>query len=194
MVSSAETSKCIKILKTQSVRLNSLVHDILSLASLESSSPSKYGTFKPEKLADVVKGSIAICAEAASQKGVSINLKECQNIEMKCDKNLLEQALTNLIFNAIKYSKSKDIDISLTQSNNTAEITVKDYGIGIAKEHVERIFERFYRVDKNRSRELGGTGLGLAIVKHIAQLHKGDATLKSELGKGSEFTISLSMN
>ena len=189
--SSPETSKCAGILKTQSERLNSLVDDILSLSSLENASPSRYGSFKSENLADILRESIAVCGEKATRKEVSLNLKECQDIEMKCDRKLLEQAITNLIFNAIKYSKSKDVDISLSLSKNNAKITVKDYGIGIAKEHAERIFERFYRVDKNRSRELGGTGLGLAIVKHIALLHGGDASLKSEPGKGSEFAISI---
>jgi len=193
-VSSTENSKCVRILKTQSERLNSLVNDILSLSSLENASSSKYSSFKSENLADIVRESIALCGEEALQKEVSLNLKECPDIDMKCDRKLLEQAITNLIFNAIKYSKSKDIDISLSLLNGNAKIMVKDYGIGIAKEHTERIFERFYRVDKNRSRELGGTGLGLAIVKHIALLHSGDASLKSEFGKGSEFTISIPLN
>ncbi len=191
IASSPETSKCVKILKTQSQRLNSLVDDILSLSSLESASPSKYENFKTENLADIIRESIAICRDKASQKEVSLNLKECEDTETKCDRKLLEQAITNLIFNAIKYSQSKNVDISLSRSANNAKITVKDYGIGIAKEHAERIFERFYRVDKNRSRELGGTGLGLAIVKHVAWLHGGDASLKSEPKKGAEFSISI---
>ena len=191
IASSPETSKCVKILKTQSQRLNSLVDDILSLSSLESASPSKYENFKTENLADIIRESIAICRDKASQKEVSLNLKECEDTETKCDRKLLEQAVTNLIFNAIKYSQSKNVDISLSRSANNAKITVKDYGIGIAKEHAERIFERFYRVDKNRGRELGGTGLGLAIVKHVAWLHGGDASLKSEPKKGAEFSISI---
>ena len=177
--------------KLESQRLNSLVDDILSLSSLESASPSKYENFKTENLADIIRESIAICRDKASQKEVSLNLKECEDTETKCDRKLLEQAITNLIFNAIKYSQSKDVDISLSRSANNAKITVKDYGIGIAKEHAERIFERFYRVDKNRSRELGGTGLGLAIVKHVAWLHGGDASLKSEPKEGAEFSISI---
>ena len=100
--------------------------------------------------------------------------------------------MSNLIGNAIKYGgKGCNIHISGVRIGGDVALTVSDTGPGIASEHLGRLFERFYRVDKGRSRALGGTGLGLAIVKHIAMLHGGNVSVKSELGKGSSFTISL---
>jgi two-component system phosphate regulon sensor histidine kinase PhoR len=105
---------------------------------------------------------------------------------------LLEQAVLNLVDNAIKYSPmGGDVRISAVQKDKEVAITVQDNGCGIAPEHLPRIFERFYVIDKGRSRKLGGTGLGLAIVKHIAQVHGGYVTVESSLGKGSTFTIHL---
>ena len=101
------------------------------------------------------------------------------------------QVLINLIENALRYSNGKSITLSVTQNGANAVLTVKDDGIGIAPEHHDRLFERFYRVDKSRSRELGGTGLGLAIVKHIALIHNGKAEIISSPGKGAEFRITL---
>ena len=95
----------------------------------------------------------------------------------------------NLIENAIRYSNSLTIELSLESVGGRAKITVSDKGVGIDKKHLPRLFERFYRVDKARSREQGGTGLGLAIVKHIAQLHEGEVSVTSNLGEGCTFTI-----
>ncbi|MBR7128191.1 MAG: ATP-binding protein, partial [Lentisphaeria bacterium] len=107
------------------------------------------------------------------------------------DAGLLEQSLINLIENALRYSKGKNIILSVTQEEANAVLTVKDDGIGIASEHHDRLFERFYRIDKSGSRELGGTGLGLAIVKHIAIIHNGKVEIISTLGEGAEFRIIL---
>ncbi|MBQ8754860.1 MAG: ATP-binding protein, partial [Lentisphaeria bacterium] len=107
------------------------------------------------------------------------------------DADLLEQALINLVENALRYSNGKNITLSVTQEGANAILTVKDDGIGIALEHHDRLFERFYRVDKSRSRELGGTGLGLAIVKHIALIHNGKAEIISNPDAGAEFRIIL---
>jgi two-component system phosphate regulon sensor histidine kinase PhoR len=105
---------------------------------------------------------------------------------------LLEQAVINLLDNAIKYSEpGSEVQVLGSQSSREVTITVSDHGCGISAEHLPRIFERFYRVDKARSRKLGGTGLGLAIVKHIIQAHGGRVTVKSTLGVGSTFTIHL---
>ena len=103
----------------------------------------------------------------------------------------MKTAVSNLLINAIKYSQSDKIDIILKKTGNNLNISVKDYGIGIAGEHLNRIFERFYRIDKTRSRETGGTGLGLSIVKNIIELHNGTVSVKSTLNKGSEFIISI---
>ncbi|RKX58412.1 MAG: PAS domain-containing sensor histidine kinase, partial [Thermodesulfobacteriota bacterium] len=101
----------------------------------------------------------------------------------------LEQMFINLIDNAIKYTERGEVSILLKQTDKEVIIKVKDTGIGIPKEHLDRIFERFYVVDKSRSKKLGGTGLGLSIVKHIVLLHNGKIDVESLLGKGTEFTI-----
>jgi two-component system phosphate regulon sensor histidine kinase PhoR len=105
---------------------------------------------------------------------------------------LLEQALTNLIDNAVKYSgPGSPVRISIRRTGTTVSLSVRDRGIGIPPKDLPRVFERFYRVDRARSRELGGTGLGLAIVKHIALAHGGTVRAQSEPGAGSDFTIEL---
>jgi two-component system phosphate regulon sensor histidine kinase PhoR len=105
---------------------------------------------------------------------------------------LLEQAVVNLLDNAVKYSDpEKAVLLQARTSGNEIQLSVRDHGIGIEKKHLPRLFERFYRVDKARSRAAGGTGLGLAIVKHIAQAHGGHVTVESRLGEGSLFTIHL---
>jgi two-component system phosphate regulon sensor histidine kinase PhoR len=108
------------------------------------------------------------------------------------DPPLLEQAIVNLLDNAIKYSdEGSSVHVSAYQNDDSIIISVQDHGIGITKEHLPRLFERFYRADKTRSRKLGGTGLGLAIVKHITQAHGGYATVESIPGKGSTFSLHL---
>lgn len=105
---------------------------------------------------------------------------------------LLEQALVNLLVNSIKYGKDGgEIQVSVKTRDSVVIISVTDQGIGIAQEHLPRLFERFYRVDKARSRTLGGTGLGLSIVKHIAQAHHGKVDVQSTVGKGSTFSMIL---
>jgi two-component system phosphate regulon sensor histidine kinase PhoR len=106
----------------------------------------------------------------------------------------MEQAVVNLVDNAIKYGAPQEesrVEVAAVKDGACVRITVRDFGVGIEHAHLDRLFERFYRVDKGRSRELGGTGLGLAIVKHIALIHNGTVTVESELGKGSTFTILL---
>ena len=111
-------------------------------------------------------------------------------ISLGLNDHMLEQAVINIVDNAIKYSDpEREIVILAERSNGYIAISVIDHGYGIAHEHLERIFERFYVADKARSRKLGGTGLGLAIVKHIAAAHNGKVTVESHIGKGSTFTI-----
>lgn len=104
---------------------------------------------------------------------------------------LMHRAISNLINNAIKYSQSDKIDVILSDNKTTLEIEVKDYGIGIEEKYFERLFEKFFRIDKARSRKTGGTGLGLAIVKNIIELHNGTIHIESELNKGTNFIIEL---
>ena len=115
-----------------------------------------------------------------------------EHVRCRINASLLEQALINLIENAIKYSDSAaGVDLLVEDTADMTVIHVRDYGQGIPPEHLDRIFNRFYRVDKARTRKLGGTGLGLSIVKHIAQAHGGWAGVASEVGKGSTFSIFL---
>lgn len=104
---------------------------------------------------------------------------------------LMHRAISNLINNAIKYSQSDKIDVILSDNKTTLKIEVKDYGIGIEKKYFERLFEKFFRIDKARSRKTGGTGLGLEIVKNIIELHNGIIHIESELNKGTNFIIEL---
>jgi two-component system phosphate regulon sensor histidine kinase PhoR len=115
-----------------------------------------------------------------------------EEIMVKANSHLLKQAIGNLLDNAIKYSEpGKTVEVEAARNADEVVIRVSDHGSGIAPVHFPRLFERFYRVDKGRSRELGGTGLGLAIVKHITQAHGGHVTVESVLGEGSIFTLHL---
>ena len=125
----------------------------------------------------------------AATAGVGLVLLKNENVKAACDAALIEEALLNLMENALKYSGSRTIGLSLEATGGRAKITVADNGVGIEKKHLPRLFERFYRVDKARSREKGGTGLGLAIVKHIAQLHGGEVSVASSPGEGCVFSI-----
>jgi two-component system, OmpR family, phosphate regulon sensor histidine kinase PhoR len=185
--------KFMKIITKHSDRLNSLVHDILSLSSLEIKTDARERDFANLKIASIINTACEICQERADNKDVKFKVYiEDESYQIEGDCQLLEQALINLIENAIKYSESSDsIEINAAKKDNNILIEVQDHGTGIAAKHLPRLFERFYRIDKARSRKLGGTGLGLAIVKHIAQLHKGSISVESELGKGSKFTLRL---
>jgi two-component system phosphate regulon sensor histidine kinase PhoR len=140
----------------------------------------------------VLNTAIGLCKEISKEKGIDVKLACEADRSGKYDATLLEQAAVNLLDNAIKYSPAKStIQIEALTVDDEIQIRFTDQGMGIAKKHLPRLFERFYRVDKARSRKLGGTGLGLAIVKHIAQAHGGNVTVESELGKGSTFTLRL---
>jgi two-component system phosphate regulon sensor histidine kinase PhoR len=128
----------------------------------------------------------------AEVKDITIELDCDDSLEVKINTNLLEQAILNLVDNAIKYSEpAGKVQIRAYRTNATIVISVRDYGCGISKTHQNRIFERFYVVDKSRSRKLGGTGLGLAIVKHIAEVHSGKVSIESSPGVGSTFFLHL---
>ena len=187
-----QAERFLKIIAKHSERLNSIIEDLLTLSRLEEDKERKEISFEMAQLKPVLASAIELSSTKAEAKQMKIELI-CQDYtQAKISAALLEQAMINLIDNAVKYSSSGDIiRIIAEQKNNETTISVQDNGCGIAQEHLPRIFERFYVIDKGRSRKLGGTGLGLAIVKHIAQVHGGYVTVESKVGVGSTFTIHL---
>ena len=132
------------------------------------------------------------CSAAAADRNVAVVVACDDHLRAEINPLLLEQAVVNLLDNAIKYSEpGREVRLTAVDGGDDIVISVADRGYGIAEEHLSRIFERFYRVDRARSRKLGGTGLGLAIVKHIVQAHHGRVSVDSTLGVGSTFTIHL---
>lgn len=180
------------IIERHADRLHAIVEDLLSLASIEQDAERGGVVIEDGSLAEALRSAVKDCELKAAQRGIVIELSCAEGITTKMDALLLEQAVVNLLDNAIKYSDpGSKIQVTAVQADSETTIRVSDTGCGIAKEHLPRLFERFYRVDKARSRKLGGTGLGLAIVKHIVQAHEGKVRVESELGKGSTFTIHL---
>lgn len=179
------------IIQSHTERLENLVTDLLSLSALE----SKEATLNIEGI------SVGQLIESVSSLYKSQMDKKHQNFSFHipdhlpplfADKEKMEQVFSNLLDNAVKFTADGgQITIFVNEENGVIRIDVQDAGIGIASDHLSRIFERFYRVDKGRSRELGGTGLGLAIVKHIIQAHHGKITVQSDPNKGSTFSIFL---
>jgi two-component system phosphate regulon sensor histidine kinase PhoR len=178
----------LKIMIKQANRLNSIIEDLLTLASIEESEKRQTVQFTEAKIKKVIHSALSVCLPRAQNKNINLEVKGDDKIKLVMNAPLFEQALVNLIDNAIKYSaENTSVEIESLTKNDEFIICIKDQGIGIAKSQLPRIFERFYRVDKARSRTLGGTGLGLAIVKHIAKIHNGRVTVESEVGKGSIF-------
>ena len=139
---------------------------------------------------DVVETAVNLVRPLAERSGIAISMGRLPVLNHSCDPRLIESAVSNLVQNAIRHSGTKAIEVMVAGcSDGRAEIVVADHGVGIPDECQARIFERFYRVDRDRSRALGGTGLGLAIVKHIAQLHGGEVSVESRLGEGSTFRL-----
>ncbi len=181
--------ECFDIIEFQTKSIDKLVNDILCLSELEVAKTDEDKNFEFSNLNSIIKKII----DEFNYANVKINFINDEQIMILCDKDLLSTAISNLLSNAIKYSKTEKIDVILNKNNEKTELIIKDYGTGIATEHLNHIFERFYRVDKTRSRELGGTGLGLSIVKNIIELHKGTITVESELGKGTSFVCEIPM-
>jgi len=182
----------LRITLKQSDRLNSIIEDLLSLSRIEKEKKHDAIELFLQPLAPIIHSSIDCCRQKASEKHISIQSKGMPSTKVVANAQLLEQAVINLIDNAIKYSDANaEIRVEWREDDNGMFIQVIDQGVGIADEHIPRLFERFYRIDKARSRNLGGTGLGLAIVKHIAYAHKGGVSVDSEFGRGSIFTIKL---
>jgi signal transduction histidine kinase len=171
--------------------LGHLVSDLLVLSRVEAGGiqvePDPFPAFT------VVGEAAAACADKARDKSLELRVVPGpRDALIRGDRDLLVRALVNLLDNAIQYTKPGGrVDVTMTLAGSRVEVTVSDTGIGIPPNELTRIFERFYRVDKARSRALGGTGLGLAIVKHVAERHGGSIRVVSEETRGSSFTLSL---
>ncbi|MDZ8120161.1 two-component system histidine kinase PnpS [Pontiella agarivorans] len=180
----------LEIISQQAGRLNNIIDDLLTLSRLEQK--EGHVMTEPAKLQSVIETAIYLCQLQAGKKQIKIDCICPEDLELEINAPLLEQALVNLIINAVKYSEeNKKVLVLAEKKESVVSIYVKDEGFGIERKHLERLFERFYRVDTARSRKLGGTGLGLSIVKHIVQAHDGTIRVESKLGSGSTFTIDL---
>ncbi len=180
------------IIAKNASRLNTIIEDLLSLSKIEQEEEKGRLTLTRQPLNDVVSTAVIVCENSAQEKDITITLTCAPELSARINPALLEQAVVNLLDNAIKYSEQhSDIHVEAARQDEQVVMTVQDFGCGIPREHLSRLFERFYRVDKARSRKLGGTGLGLAIVKHIVHAHHGTITVESQPGKGSTFSIFL---
>lgn len=183
------------IVSRQVNRLEAIIEDLLILSRLEKGSEEQNTRLERGRVDEVIKAAVEMCEKKAHDKQIQIAIHCDPQLEMQMNPALLEQALVNLIDNAVKYGPAgSHIDVTAEQDNGRIAIRVQDQGCGIEPKHLPRLFERFYRADKARSRELGGTGLGLAIVKHIALVHRGSVGVQSTLGRGSTFSILLPGN
>jgi two-component system phosphate regulon sensor histidine kinase PhoR len=170
-------------------RLQALLDDLLTLSRLESVAPAER---EPVDLSAVVQRAVDLLAAAAREHQVRINVEEESVPPVSGDADSIERMVLNLLDNAIKYNRPEgEVTVRLTQEDQQAVLEVSDTGIGIPPEALSRIFERFYRVDKGRSRDEGGTGLGLAIVKHVVQAHGGTVDVESRTGQGTAFRVKL---
>jgi two-component system phosphate regulon sensor histidine kinase PhoR len=182
------------IIARQGERLNRIVEDLLSLSRLEQFSDTDSILLSWERMSEVLAGAVLCCDQKARELGVTIDVICPEDLVARANGPLLEQAVVNLLDNAIKHSPSGGkVLLRAFERDSLLVVEVEDFGSGIPQDHLDRIFERFYRVDKARSRRAGGTGLGLAIVKHIVQSHNGTVEVASTEGKGSCFTIRIPM-
>ena len=177
-------------IKTQTIRLNDLVKEIINLSKIQDSDPLDMA--HNVEISNVIAEAVDQCEVLAEARKISINLDGVQNAVVVGNREQLVMAVHNLVENAINYSsEGTNVVISSKLDDGLIEILVKDQGIGIAEENLDRIFERFYRVDPARSRATGGTGLGLSIVKHVITNHGGEVKVWSSMGVGSTFAIRL---
>ncbi len=187
-----DAQRFLRITAHQADRLNAIIEDLLKLSRIQQGSEQEKIELHQENVIPVLEAAIESCSAVAAGENIAVSLSAADEIIARINAPLLEQAVINLITNAITYSEpDTTIVVSATEHDDSIEISVTDYGCGIDAEYLPRIFERFFRVDKARSREKGGTGLGLAIVKHIALAHGGHIDVKSKVGEGSTFSLHL---
>jgi two-component system phosphate regulon sensor histidine kinase PhoR len=187
-----DAERFLRIIAKQADRLHAIIEDLLALSKIEQSEDADDIVLEPAPVRGVLEAALNVCQSGAAEKQIEITLICESSLSAKINPLLLEQAVVNLLDNAVKYSEpGREVALSADTIDGEVTIAVADRGCGIAAQHLTRVFERFYRVDRARSRKLGGTGLGLAIVKHIVQAHHGRVTVESTPGIGSTFTIHL---
>jgi two-component system phosphate regulon sensor histidine kinase PhoR len=182
-------TRFLDIIDIETERLSLLIQDILSLSAIENMEYEK--NISNNNMGSIINEVIEILTPKVENKSISIDVRVKDNITYNCNRNRIKQLIINLMDNAIKYTEEGSVIISCDESQEDIIIKVVDTGIGIDNEHIPRLFERFYRVDKGRSRNMGGTGLGLSIVKHIVGLYKGKIEVASKIGEGTTFKVSL---
>jgi len=187
-------TKFLDIVAIETSRLKRLIEDLLVLSDIENKRDRGEG--KKIFIEKSINEIVAFISPIAEARNVTVELNIDKGITILGNEDRFKQMMLNLIENAIKYSKINGtvyIFSELLDEGKKISITVRDEGIGISKEHIERLFERFYRVDKSRSTKVGGTGLGLSIVKHIANLFEAELKVESEINKGSSFKVIFSV-
>jgi len=188
----ADLDRFLNIVLKQNDRLAEIVDDLLTLSRLESAPVTQILALNEADACQLVQASAENCQSRADAKNITIKINCKPDIAIQVDHSLMTQALVNLIDNAIKYSnENKIITLSVEETSNQVLLSISDEGPGISEEHIPRLFERFYRVDKSRSRRIGGTGLGLAIVKHIVHIHGGQVKVSNNAAEGCCFSIKL---
>ena len=188
MVKSEDVKPFLGKIRSEAMRITKLVEDIIDLTKLDNGNEEEKLDCELYRIAENAVDSLEVAASAQN-----INLViEGSDVHVQGIPQMLYSIIYNICDNAIKYNKmGGSVNVSITEKNNNAVIVVKDTGIGIPEDSLCHIFERFYRVDKSRSKEVGGTGLGLSIVKHAVKLHGGQIEVNSKLGEGTEFTVVL---
>jgi two-component system phosphate regulon sensor histidine kinase PhoR len=187
-----EAEKFLRIALRQPDRLDAIIKDLLVLSSVEQETEARTVILEEGSLSKVLSEAIEVCNHKAVDKKITIRLDCEDQLTAMINPALLEQAVVNLIDNAVKFSgEGTSVEVGAKKTDDRIIIQVRDHGSGIENVHLGRIFERFYRVDKGRSRQLGGTGLGLSIVRHIALAHGGEVGVESTPGVGSTFSIIL---
>lgn len=188
MVNEADIKPFAHTIRKQALRLVTLAEDIIKLSQLEETDEQL--VFEEVNLTEIAEDCLSALKINACTRGISILFNPTENLYVRGNKSLLEELLYNLCDNAIRYNRENGtVTVDISKKNHHTVLSVSDTGIGIPQKYQERIFERFFRVDKSRSKETGGTGLGLAIVKHIVQVHHAHLTLDSKENEGTAIQI-----
>ncbi len=188
----ATSEKFLTIIHQHSLRMSAIIEDLLALARIEENTTTGELETDPHELLPIAERAFTMVRDLAEKKNISVTIEIEASLKASVNPALMEQCLANLISNGIKYSPEEtSIHIQAKKDLEQISIEVTDQGEGIPSKDLSRVFERFYRVDKSRSRKTGGTGLGLSIVKNIVKLHQGEISLQSKIGQGSTFKINL---